>query len=508
LVGVPVSDDEIKRITAVVTPLKQDQTPTLNEQNIDSRDASENWSIRFSVGAFSAGKVALAIAFCFWWSFGLWLYSGIPPLWDEKEYLKLGRFIASASWKEYVADITGTLVRPPLYPMFLGLSSLVLPGIQNPSTSRFIGSLIQSASYIGTTIFLIRSAKLYGQRMQLAIAIGLLGLPFPIFTQSELLSESLTLSIFIALSAVIIRNSRTDFASSTASSHTLILTLIILMAITRTVHIPVAIVSILIYMARACWFLGNPETRRRALKVVIAGAAVVAVTLGVEGALLFEHNKVVPNDPRLLGVGALQLEWSLSAVKYTTLALPCAGVSPGARYTNPLYSPAPRSPVEIATWYVAGPLTGLLHLFSAINYDFPTTYVTTLNTFVIYLFNIISLICVTYGFLTIARHRGGLWRTFATFKSLIALVPVWVLMLWGQTAFVLVETRFGIIPWTALAVASVYGVLEWLETPLLSVRAHTKALIGFAFAVAGGLALSRWLVLQSPQIADAFAKGC
>ncbi|NBT04844.1 MAG: hypothetical protein EBQ56_00525 [Proteobacteria bacterium] len=81
-------------------------------------------------------------------------------------------------------------------------------------------------------------------------------------------------------------------------------------------------------------------------------------------------------------------------------------------------------------------------------------------------------------------------------------------MLWGQTAFVLVETRFGIIPWTTLAVASVYGVLEWLETPLLSVRAHTKALIGFAFAVAGGLALSRWLVLQSPQIADAFAKGC
>lgn len=489
-------------------PMEQDQPSTLDNVSNKVPEGSESWNIRFSVQSLSPMTVGLALAFIFWWSFGLWLYSGVPPLWDEKEYLKFGRFIASGSWNEYIADMTGTLVRPVLYPMFLGLSSALFPSTQNPSTSRLTGGLIQSAFYVAASIFLIRTSKIYGRRVQLSVAVGILGLPFPIFTQLELLSESLTLSIFMGLVAVIIRNSRTDFATSSILSHCAVILLIMAMAITRTVHIPVAIVSTVLYMARACWLAIHRATRRRALEVIVSGALVVALTVSIEGWLLFEHNRSLPNDPKLFGVGALQLEWSLSAAKYTTLALQCPGVSPGARYTNPVYSPTPRTPTEIATWYVAGPVTAFLHLFSAVNYDFPTTYVTTLNSIITNIFNIISLVCVTVGVLTIARHRVALRRTLATHKTLMSLVPLWVLMLWGQTAFVLVETRFGIIPWTALAVAAVYGVLEWLETPVLDNRAKLRLLIGVGCAVAGGLVLSRWLILQSPQIAEAFAKGC
>jgi hypothetical protein len=52
--------------------------------------------------------------------------------------------------------------------------------------------------------------------------------------------------------------------------------------------------------------------------------------------LMINHQKDVPNDPQLWGVGASQIIWSISMAKYSTSVVQCKDGPVGFEYPMPL----------------------------------------------------------------------------------------------------------------------------------------------------------------------------
>ena len=89
----------------------------------------------------------------------------------------------------------------------------------------------------------------------------------------------------------------------------------------------------------------------------------------------------------------------------------------------------------------------------------------------------------------------------------VLFVGVIIFILWAQTGFTAVETRFGIIPWCGLAVAAAYGAITWVNEFKLGVHRWVPA--GFGLVMAGsGLWISRWLLSTVDPVQRAIAAGC
>lgn len=164
-------------------------------------------------------------------------------------------------------------------------------------------------------------------------------------------------------------------------------------------------------------------------------------------------------------------------------------------------------------WYGLHPHAGFLHLFGAVNHDFPTTYVTTFNSIVSIGFNALGLLMVSAGMVTLVTLAWDIRKNLTTGAWLRAsrsgsgLVILVVATMWGMTAFTAVETRYGIIPWCGLAVAAAYGAITWVGEFKAGRRRWGQAVAAVGLA-SSGLWLSRWLLSTVEPVQRAIAFGC
>ena len=89
----------------------------------------------------------------------------------------------------------------------------------------------------------------------------------------------------------------------------------------------------------------------------------------------------------------------------------------------------------------------------------------------------------------------------------VCFVGVIIFILWAQTGFTAVETRFGIIPWCGLAVAATYGAITWVADFMVGRRRWGVASSVFGIATIG-VALSRWLLSAVEPVTMAIEAGC
>jgi hypothetical protein len=287
-----------------------------------------------------------------------------------------------------------------------------------------------------------------------------------------------------------------------------------LFGVMRAAHLPVFVIVVVYHsiVILRRFFADFDAERRRWLLVAWANSALASgVVLGVQAGLLYGHSMLVPNDPKLYGVGLFQLESGVTIVKYATSNLACPGIPAAIQYNNPLHFEKLHSWSDYLLWYLAGPITALLHIFQSINHDFPTTYITTLNPWIVIPFNFISVFCVALGLVTLFLFRAEFLRAlivnWSRADSFILAIPIIPLVLLLQASVLYVETRFGIIPWISLAAVGAWGTHRWMGefgtgkrrwAPVIAVTMLTAALF----------LLSRLMVAWSPALTRAYAQGC
>ena len=259
----------------------------------------------------------------------------------------------------------------------------------------------------------------------------------------------------------------------------------------------VAFVAVVFRLARAVTPLD------RSLPLSVVGWVIATAP---QSALLWLHHRLEPSDPDLWGVGSGQLLWSQQMGKYATVIADCPGV-PVAGVAYPLLVADAATATGTVAWYLTSPHVALWHLFQALNWDFPTTYISTFNPLVTVPLNAVSLGAAVVGFMTLVRVAPSACARLAREAPVLGIVLSAIAGLWLQTAVTAVETRFGIIPWSALSVAATWGAMQWLE------RARSGAIdlrpVAFASLATGTLLLvSRMTVASVPAFQQLEAAGC
>ncbi|MBU6152163.1 MAG: hypothetical protein KGR25_11980, partial [Chloroflexi bacterium] len=246
----------------------------------------------------------------------------------------------------------------------------------------------------------------------------------------------------------------------------------------------------------------------RAVRLTLTGVGVGAwvAVMTPPAWLLWWHDKLVPGDGALWGAAGGQLLWSQQMGKYATVVADCPSVpTAGVAYPVP-FADAATASGQFA-WYLYHPQVAIWHLFQSLNWDFPTTYISTFNPFVTLPLNAVSLGVAVVGFATLATVGSSLVRRLIVEAPVLGIVMVAIVGLWLQTAFTAVETRFGIIPWSALSVAAAWGAAQWWE----GLRSGTSGwLPAINAVVATGvlLVISRLAVAGVPAFQQLEAAGC
>ena len=469
--------------------------------------------------------VAGSLTMCFiWWGVGISLYWGHPPRYDEFYYTFWARHWLDFDLDHLARNWPGTMIRPYLYQLFLAVIGAPFPAmLEQTFESRLYIALIQLVLYAGSVLRLAQHAQaVYGRKVCLAVLIGLLAMPFPVFTQVEVLSESVGLTLFcwFVIAAIqsigVVRGARVlaKFASVTFIAMGLVLT--------RSAFMPGALIAmawsgIEVALMAARRPLGELVSVTR---YVIVLAVPVVVLASPQAYLMINHIKYVDNDPQLWGVGSDQLRWAASTAKYGTSIAPCSTGLVGFSYPMPflsalelerLASTAEVSAVNRIWWFAGHPAVVGVHLFESLNHDFPTSYTNTFNGSKLLFYNALSMTIVSCGVITLlmaAPHPREAFNLLRRCKrDGVCFVGVIIFILWAQTGFTAVETRFGIIPWCGLAVAATYGAITWVADFVVGRRRWGVASSVFGIATIG-VALSRWLLSAVEPVTMAIEAGC
>ena len=121
--------------------------------------------------------------------------------------------------------------------------------------------------------------------------------------------------------------------------------------------------------------------------------------------------------------------------------------------------------------------------------------------------NAVSLGVAVVGVATLAVVGPSLVRRLIAEAPVLGIVMASIGGLWLQTAFTAVETRFGIIPWSALSVAAVWGATRWWER-LRSGASTWMPAICAVVATGVLLVISRLAVAGVPAFQQLEAAGC
>jgi hypothetical protein len=436
----------------------------------------------------------------FWFSVATWLLWRQPVRYDDYYYTYWARMWIAGDLHGLAEMWTGTLIRPYVYPMFLGATWFRVPEMLSPNTARDVMSVVQGMIFVAVTFRLTKVTETLHHALPKTIIVRLLCMPFAVLTNAEVLSESLSLSImaFVVAMACPLRSRAGNVAGVMIGCG--------LLGMTRVSQLPVAIMVIALTLLVT---LLDRRTHKKAWAIAFGGAVVglfgVTLAFTPQALLMVAHTRLVPDDPTLWGVGSSQLLWSQQMGKYATVVGACPQIPmAGVVYPLPFATSAPSGTLW---WYLEHPFVAVWHMFQAVNWDFPTTYVTTFNPWITLPLNAISVAVVVIGLWTLVRVAPAIVPALAHKAPILGIVLAGVAMLWVQSGFTAVETRFGIIPWSGMSVAAVWGVRAWWSEAQ-SGRPNWWTLSSAVLATCVGVTVSRLAVASVPAFQQLEGAGC
>lgn len=473
------------------------------------------------------------ILFVFWLIIGLSWNSRYGARYDENDYVKGGMLIVVGHYDLYAAGSTGTLNRPYLYPLFLSCIEVIRQylhdvwGFQHPADIRLIAGPVQGYLFLTAVNRLALAAGRFGSWARHGIRIGLLCQPFLAFLMSELLSDTISIILWILLSSVLLNViTLKDLSWRNSWLRNLkIGCLFGALIVARSANLPVAVVGLSVVAFLIIWGRSRAaqdvSSAKRGFVLALGNLCMLAAgctTIIIPQAVVMaRHLELSGQTSQFWGAGTAAAGFGLHMLKYTTAVETCDNVIPAAvPYENPFQVTeleeewVYRSTQGTIVYYATHPLYAMLHIFNGINYDFPTTYIMSWNRILNRSFNFISVIFLA-GAISGGLVRTDLWITPAPYIQYknglgLLLISFFVLVNTLQLSIISVENRYGVVAWSWISV--------WFGITLMSMFLNADIIKVYRFLISVTIIsvaiffLSEWVTNQSIFIITAYNLFC
>jgi len=372
---------------------------------------------------------------------------------DASGYLVLGQTMWT---KGLFAKLVLSDLRTIGYPAFIAFT-VWLP---LPLSLDLKVVVLQSFLYWASATALVASSRplLSDRPSRRALAVGLLGNPLAAMYCADTMTESLSLTIFLACVALLLRVREKLALHRRGCGLPFGLGILVGLAlVVRPANLAFVIAAFLAMAIPPLW--GTETLKRRLLQSassLIALSAGLYLAVSPQVAVNLKHfDKATPLPAASLGT--LQMREGIRHLKYATFV--GTPKVQQVRYASPFARGTEVLPADTFGWYLRYPGRGLLtiagHIFATIALDPLFTYVRDLEPW--YRIPVVSIdaVVIVFGFGWLVR---GLWRR----RRQAAGCPVaWFLLgsmvlSLGIVAFAIPESRFGFLT-NSVCFASVCG---------------------------------------------------
>ena len=382
------------------------------------------------------------------------------------------------------------------YPLFLYPLTFI-SGFYNDRLSLVAGA-VQYGLFLAATLWLVSLLTGLSRRLAVAALIGLLLNPLVISLVTDVLTEGLSIVLFVTLTALALSFSRAEtwrrsVIALSAGSFVVAAALVVR---------PANIVVLIAWYLAVCLTVTLVPSRRwprshTIIAIVLSSIAAAAIVLGPQIAYNVSHYHEATFLP-VCKLGGFQVASSVILWKYDTTI---AGDSAASwNYLNPLFTghmPAGGG----WRWYREHPLAGaatlFAHVFNSFSVTSAFTYIRDLHPFYGLPLRLLYWSLNLAGLAAAARYaifllKGDSWLASATTALPIAFLTLTFLGIVALNSVSAVEVRFNVVP---IAMLSVLAVALLLAVVRGNVRVEWRPVASFAcilFAcVAGSYAMDR-----------------
>ena len=416
-------------------------------------------------GAHNSSRCGLIVASAMgaaWFSVGLYHSLPQPLVYDAEGYVALARVIVRGKERaQTTPQMLNTLfdLRLMGYPLFL--APWVKLGLDGRSL-RIAVALVQFVLHVGSIVMLGRALRgLTTARTASRITISMLMVPFPYFLCTEVLTDSLSISLAVICFSALVAAAATPkcgrasgwilvaFAASSAGFFVRVDAYYVLGS-----SFAGAVFVVLRHFGTAL------RGSRRLL--LATGAALITGSVLVVSVLLFRVPQYLilrSHDGRgalspPVSLASFEVGYGVSTLKYAT---GIDGVGPAIPYRNPLLTR--QAIIEYGTqpsaWYRQEPLRAALSVplrwFALVDQDMPFVYNSTVPDHPSIVLFLINHCLVALGFLGAITVLNSLLRRHVSRGAVPACIIVGALVWLGTHALPHVETRYGLPALLALA---------------------------------------------------------
>lgn len=365
-----------------------------------------------------------------------------PTCCDASGYLVLGEGMRSQG---FFAKLLLSDVRTIGYPAFIALSSW----LPLPLSLKLKAIVLQSVLYWLAAMAVVRGSRsvLEDRASRMAVVVGLVGNPLAAMYCAEPMTESLSLTVFLTMVAVLLSVRRNPIEHRRRFTVPFWLGLLAgLGLIVRPANLAL-LMGALAAMAIPPLFANQPWRRR----LLHAARSIAVTSVGIYLAIspqiavnlkLFNKATPFPTAP----LGELQMKEGVRHLKYATFV-----GSPkvqNVRYASPFARGTEVRPTDTFDWYLRYPGRGALnvagHVFATFDQDPFFTYVRDFEPWYRIPLVIINAIAVVFGLGWLAsvlwrNRRQSMLRPSAWFVLSSMLLSL------GVVAFAIPESRFGLL---------------------------------------------------------------
>lgn len=377
-----------------------------------------------------------------------------PACCDASGYLVLGQ----SMWAQgFGAKLVLSDVRTVGYPTFVALA-FWLP---IPLALKLKVVVLQSILYWLAAMAVVRSSQglLVDRPSRRALLVGLLGNPLAAMYCAETLTESLSLTVLLTMTAVLLAVRRSPMEYRRRFTTPFWLGLVAgLGLLVRPANLALFIAA-LVAMALPPLFADQPLRRRlrhsmRSVAVTLVG---MYLAISPQIAVNWKHfNQATPFPA--VSLGDLQMREGIHHLKYATMV-----GTPRVRqiyYASPFVKGTEVRRTDTFDWYLRYPGRGLLsvagHIFATVDQDPFFTYVRDLEPWYRISLVIINGVVVVFGFAWLVRT---LWRSR---REAARRPAAWFILSstafsLGIVSFAIPESRFGLLVTTVCFVSTCIG---------------------------------------------------
>jgi len=399
----------------------------------------------------------IGLSLC-WFLFGAKLYWGWQLVGDAYDYYLWSLYYIN----EPISVLNTTLNRPYLYPLWIDLITLFNSSFIQSNSFQIYVSIVQFLVYISSLNHLYNTGVITNKSWIRYGAIVVASGPAFVFYSFEIMAESLSISVFIFWISSIIRARNTNLSVRNKNIIYCIINIFFssILFMLKSLFLITWFIAFLhlLYFT----FIKYQKNIKENINIFIA-CTIINLLIFTPQILLMTNHVVIRMteknaiDPKFFGAGSLNIWAGTYSSKAQNSSVKCDNL--GLHITHNFYGNKKiifqdSEPTgNMYMWLLKNPVRIMIHYFELVNYDFSQINITSCNSLLHVINNII--------YATIYATITGLlvfWKSLKIFISkteIIVVIPILgAILQFLVGGFMIAETRYGILIQIVLSITA------------------------------------------------------